>query len=180
LFTICSNLLSSYEAWGLHVKASDPLPFATYRQVQKPSQLSGQLIDIRQFAFPNYKRPPTQRLCLRQDAQISRNILRQLGAPKRAPGLRQASLSASRVVMPEAAMDENHLFTRTKNEVRSARQTRSMQPKSKSHAMYQAPHFHLDLGMLRAHSRHLTTALWRDWLIYQQLRLCLRQMELLA
>src|SRR6266516_8166619 len=56
--------------------------------------------------------------------------------------------------MPEAAMHEDNLASRGKDQIRFARQIQAMQAVAISQTMYQAPHRQFRLGVLVANKRH--------------------------
>jgi hypothetical protein len=58
------------------------------------------------------------------------------------------------MLMPEAAMDENHELVPGQNQVRPSRKIAPMKPESKAHRMQQLPHSQFRLCVRRPDSRH--------------------------
>jgi hypothetical protein len=87
------------------------------------------------------------------DILVACLVPRQFGIPKCAIGARQPILAAI-MQMPEAAMDEDHLFPGPENEIGIAGQISCMKAITVAHAMDKMPYDHLWSSIGVSDARH--------------------------
>lgn len=109
---------------------------------------------IERLAFPYDSDFPPKLPKLVRSTLVALNIALKLLLPYRSPGLGARGPSASRMAMPKAPMDEDHLSEPRKNEIWSPRQVRTMEAESESKRMGCSPRQELRLGVLWTNPCH--------------------------
>lgn len=129
---------------------------------QEAAQPSHKGLAIFEFTFPHNKSLPAKHVQVAQYALITAHIFRQLRFPEVSARFGDASFGAFCMAMPKAAMHEDDLTARRKDEIGRARQASSMEPITVPERMSEATHDHLNAGVLRAHPCHQTATLGRN------------------
>jgi hypothetical protein len=97
------------------------------------------------LALPSYDHAPTIVLKQPRNLFVSLDITRELVGPKFGVRLRRRRYLASRMAVPEAAMDEYHRPVFGEHHVRLSRQARPVNAKAKAEAMQRLPQRNLGL-----------------------------------
>jgi len=121
---------------------------------------------VGQFALPdhyNFPPQPFQFLCI---PAITIYISSQLLSPELRSSLREYSILATSVTMPETAVDEHHRAESRENNVRLSRQIRSSKGEPESIAVQEGPDATFRSRVLAADAAHVPTAPIRSQTIH--------------
>lgn len=121
----------------------------------KPVPQYLRIVRIRQFAFPQYKHPPT----LLSEAiiifSIARCVSPKLRLPELRVRLRQARPRAADMLVPKATVDEENGPPFWERQVRPARQVAAKEAESQAQRVCRPSHCQFRLRMLAADGAHV-------------------------
>jgi hypothetical protein len=139
--------------------------------IEKYSNSCCKFLKIICLAFPDDKRFPAQLFQLAKVSRVTLTVSFQFFDPVCFVGFWNAAFYAASFLMlvPETAMYENHLFSRSKDQVRFPGQIFPVQPVPVTHAMHKSADTHFRLHVLRADSAHVgTTPFWRNRICHKR------------
>src|SRR5262249_14918444 len=92
-------------------------------------------VDIRELAFPNNERRPSERLEPRKISFVASPVASELWDPVVAIAVRHFATPRTIVPMPEAPVHQDHLLSARKCNIRIARKLPAMEAEPKSESM---------------------------------------------
>lgn len=129
-----------------------------YQQTKKGNEALRQSFSVSHFTFPYDFDAPILGSKRASRLLVAGHIGFELFRPKLGPGRRYARFSASRMPMPEAAVDENHRPPRRGHQVRPPRQSGPMQPKAVTEPMQERSDVKFGPRVRRSHAAHVQAA----------------------
>lgn len=113
-----------------------------------------QPLRIARLAFPNHKDIPARRFQGGLGSLVPSHIAVEFRVPELGPGLGCPGMLATRVSVPEAAMDEDGDAIASENDVGSAWQIARLKAKAMTSAVKRPSHQHFRFGVLVTNAAH--------------------------
>ena len=128
---------------------------------EKRAESSQKFVEVLRFTFPDDENVPTkltQGSCI---SLVSCEIAGELFLPEKRIGFGFIGILASPVLMPEAAVDEDHFSEARKHDIGGAREVAPMQTKPVAKGVSHTPHESLWFRILPLNARHQSRAFCR-------------------
>lgn len=130
-------------------------------------------------SFPNHQHSPARGFQFLPGLPVPFDIAGELDLPVFAIGRRHPAVPAI-VLVPEAAVDEDHRASRSEDQVRLARQVLAVQPVPVAQAVDQTADDHLGLHALTLDASHVLAAARRGDLVHHYILTFLRTLPTLS